>query len=117
VLKRKETGFVQTIKQELIDKSADSSGFADPEKKRGELRLKFYALTDEAKAKFSERKYTIAFENDGAENDDTASDRDESNVAGDCPNIDDLPPATPARTTQSNSDTPFIRRRLDRMSL
>jgi hypothetical protein len=108
----KERHFVRTIKNELREKSAGSDGYADPQKKREELKLMFYALTDEAKAKFLERKYTIPFENDGADNDNTGFDEDESNADG------DYPPDTPARTTQSSSDTPFVvRRRFDRLSI
>jgi hypothetical protein len=48
IVTRKEADFVKSIKEELTRKSADISGFADQEKKRGELKLEFHALTDEA---------------------------------------------------------------------
>jgi hypothetical protein len=59
----KERGYKNGLKTQLQTAEL-GTGFACPNKKREELKLEFYALTDEAKKHFVSKKYKVELDSD-----------------------------------------------------
>jgi hypothetical protein len=55
----KERVYKNRIKTQLVHTAEHGTGFACPIKKREELKLEFYSLTDEAKQHFIGKKYKV----------------------------------------------------------
>jgi hypothetical protein len=56
----KEKGYKNKVKKQLQTAEL-RTGFASPNEKKEELKLEFYALTDEAKSHFVDRRYKVEF--------------------------------------------------------
>lgn len=103
--------FVRQVKEAMSAQYLLCNGFADRQRKRRELARPFYSLPQTAKAEFFDRKYSILYIEDVEE-------RREQD--GDMQGDDEQPARTPERapaTEEETSDTPFLIRECDRMSL
>jgi hypothetical protein len=103
--------FVRQVKEAMSAQYLLCNGFADRQRKRRELARPFYSLPQTAKAEFFDRKYSILYIEDVEE-------RREQD--GDMQGDDEQPARTPERapaTEEETSDTPFLIRECDQMSL
>ena len=116
----KERGYKNRIKTQL--RTAElGTGFACPIKKREELKLEFYSLTDEAKQHFIGKKYKVELDSSDGNDGPPDSDDDEDGPADtDIELVDEESNAvqTPDRGQRKSSmvATPFMKRPA-RMSL
>jgi hypothetical protein len=71
----KERGYKSRVKSQLLCTAELGTGFACPNKKKEELKLMFYSLTDEAKQHFIDKKYKV--ESDSSDGNDGCTDSDD----------------------------------------
>lgn len=111
-----DSDFPKQVKEALNGQSRICDGFADKPQKRAELQRPFYALSEASKTPFFERKYTINYAEDVAE--DVEREQEEPVEArGEQPPLEPLL-ATPKRAPPvGDLDTPFVQEEFSRMSL